>query len=81
MSSASCWPTSLCLRVDQVWTGLYEQLATTDENTNVPKAIRTRLDEAACWRWSWSPSRPAIRGTTVKWLWSLVDGSPGRRRC
>ena len=33
-------------RVDQVWAGLYEQLATTDELTNVPKVIRARLEEA-----------------------------------
>ena len=32
-------------RVDQVWTGLYEQLASPAELTNLPKGLRAELEE------------------------------------
>ena len=41
-------------RVDQVWTGLYEQLAAPDELTNLPKALRTAISRArAVFRANW----------------------------
>ena len=62
-------------RIDQVWQGLYAQLATPAEMTNLPKALRTRLSEAL------APAlHPVVRrvsdgGDTVKYLWELADGS------
>jgi 23S rRNA (adenine2503-C2)-methyltransferase len=62
-------------RVDQVWSGLYEQLAEPAELTNVPKAVRARLDDALPPALEVVDERTSDRGTTVKWLWSLVDGT------
>ncbi len=62
-------------RLDQLWSGLYEQLAAPAAITNLPKDLRTRLDEVL---------PPALRecarrvndgGDTVKYLWELADGS------
>ena len=62
-------------RVDQIWSGLYEQFAEPDDWTNVPKALRqelaTRLPAAL---------RPVTEsasdnGDTIKFLWELDDGS------
>jgi len=64
-------------RVDQVWNGLYQRCARPGEMTELPAALRARLEE--------SPEfRPALRqaarsssdrGQTVKWLWDLDGGS------
>jgi 23S rRNA (adenine2503-C2)-methyltransferase len=62
-------------RVDQVWAGLYEQLAEPAELTNVPKAVRARIDDALPAALRPVDERTSDRGATVKWLWSLVDGT------
>ena len=50
-------------RVDQVWDGLYRQLAEPAEMTSLPKALRGRLDErapaGAGSAWPSRPTRPA----------------------
>ena len=62
-------------RVEQVWHGLYSQLATPAEMTNLPKALRNRLAEEL------TPAlQPVVRrvsdgGDTVKYLWELGDGA------
>ena len=64
-------------RVDQLWSGLYEQLVDPADITNLPAALRRRLaDEPALVR-SLTPvsERKADAGSTVKWLWSLSDGA------
>lgn len=62
-------------RVDQLWDGLYTQLADPADITNLPKALRARLD---------AELPPALRlvtesvsddGDTVKFLWELDGGS------
>jgi 23S rRNA (adenine2503-C2)-methyltransferase len=62
-------------RVDQVWAGLYEQLAEPAELTNLPKAPRARIDDALPPELTPVTEQTSDRGETVKWLWSLVDGT------
>jgi 23S rRNA (adenine2503-C2)-methyltransferase len=59
-------------RVEQVWDGLYRQLAEPAEMTALPKALRARLDAelpAALAPVAESTDR---RGDTVKWLFGLA---------
>lgn len=62
-------------RVDQVWRGWYEQLATNEELTSVPKALRARLDEVAPLALTQVARRVSDDGDTVKYLWQLDDGN------
>lgn len=62
-------------RVDQLWTGLYEQVRDPADITNLPKSLRSRLsDELPV---SLEPVTESVSddGDTVKWLWRLDDGS------
>src|SRR5581483_8669055 len=64
-------------RVDQVWHGLYRELAGPEELSVLPGRLRRRLAESV----ELSPAlrlvtrREADRGKTVKWLWQLDDGA------
>jgi 23S rRNA (adenine2503-C2)-methyltransferase len=62
-------------RVDQLWRGLYEQLADPADLTTLPKALRARLDDEL--PTALTPAAESINadGDTVKWLWQLHDGS------
>ncbi|MCE9623506.1 MAG: 23S rRNA (adenine(2503)-C(2))-methyltransferase RlmN [Actinomycetia bacterium] len=62
-------------RLDQVWDGLYTQLAAPAEITNVPKALRERLAFALPNALTQQVRRVSDGGDTVKYLWSLSDGS------
>ena len=62
-------------RVDQVWKGLYEQLATPAELTSLPKALRARLDDELPFALTEEVHRVSDGGDTVKYLWRLHDGS------
>ena len=62
-------------RVDQVWDGLYRQLAEPAELTTLPRALRSRLDAELPAALARSPSRPTADGDTVKWLFELDDGA------
>ncbi|MGE0727412.1 MAG: 23S rRNA (adenine(2503)-C(2))-methyltransferase RlmN [Acidimicrobiia bacterium] len=62
-------------RVDQVWQGLYAQGRAPSEMTNLPAALRHRLDEAAPAALEVADEQVADRGQTVKTLWSLHDGA------
>jgi 23S rRNA (adenine2503-C2)-methyltransferase len=62
-------------RVDQVWHGLHSESKTPGEMTNLPLALRRRLEHEL---------QPALRlcaesksadGNTVKWLWELDGGA------
>ncbi len=62
-------------RVDQVWAGLYGQLADPAELTNVPKALRARLDEELPPALRLAAESVSDDGDTVKWLWELEGGA------
>ena len=63
-------------RLDQVWSGLYQQLAEPEEMTNLPKALRSRLAEVLPPALQQEVRRVSDGGDTVKYLWRLHDGSP-----
>jgi 23S rRNA (adenine2503-C2)-methyltransferase len=62
-------------RLDQLWSGLYEQLADPTEITNLPKALRTRLDAELPLALDLVTESVSDRGDTVKFLWELEGGS------
>lgn len=63
-------------RLDQVWRGLYEQLASPAEMTSLPKALRDDLDRKLPLALVEEVRRVSDGGDTVKYLWRLHDGSP-----
>ena len=65
-------------RLDQIWGGLYEQLAEPADWTNLPKALRTRVDEALPTALTPVTESVSDRGDTIKFLWEL-DGGAGSR--
>jgi 23S rRNA (adenine2503-C2)-methyltransferase len=62
-------------RVEQVWRGLYEQLATPLELTTLPKPLRTHLAELLPVALAPVTERVSDRGDTVKFLWQLEGGA------
>ncbi|MGQ0830554.1 MAG: 23S rRNA (adenine(2503)-C(2))-methyltransferase RlmN [Microthrixaceae bacterium] len=62
-------------RVDQVWSGLYEHLATPKELTNLPKSLRAELDAVLPPALTPMTESTSDAGDTLKWLWSLDDGA------
>jgi len=62
-------------RVDQVWEGLYEQLAAPDELTTLSKGLRAELQQALPLALDVVTESSSDRGETVKWLWQLHDGT------
>lgn len=61
-------------RLDQLWQGLYEQLATPSEMSNLPRALRSRLDIELPLALAQEVRRISDDGDTVKYLWRLHDG-------
>ncbi len=62
-------------RVDQIWSGLYEQLAEPAELTAVPKALRAQVAESLPLALDVVAESTSDGGETVKWLWELHDGT------
>ena len=62
-------------RLDQVWEGLYAQLADPADITNLPKALRSRLDLELPTALTAVTESVSDRGDTVKFLWELAGGS------
>lgn len=62
-------------RVDQVWRALWSELRIPDEMTNVPSAVRARLDEHLPPSLEEVERRQSADGRTTKFLFRLVDGS------
>ena len=62
-------------RLDQVWQGLYTQLAPPAEITNLPKALRERLAAELPPALTQVIRRVSDQGDTVKYLWQLGDGN------
>ncbi len=66
-------------RVDQLWQGLYARGASLAELTDVPKALRLRLDAELPAALTPLAESTSADGDTVKWLWGLADAqdAPG----
>jgi len=62
-------------RLDQIWQGLYQNLATPEEMTNLPKALRATLGERLQPALQVVVRRVSDGGDTVKYLWELHDGT------
>lgn len=62
-------------RLDQLWDGLYTNLAAPADITNVPKALRERIALELPTALTQEVRRVSDGGDTVKYLWSLADGS------
>ncbi len=62
-------------RLDQVWAGLYEQLAAPADITNLPKTLRSRIDEQLPLALDLVAESVSDEGDTVKFLWELAGGS------
>jgi len=62
-------------RVDQLWKGLYEQLAEPADLTTLPKALRGRLEAELPAALSTVVERVSDDGDTVKYLFELDGGS------
>lgn len=62
-------------RVDQVWQGLYDQLAEPDELTNLPKALRAELSDRLPTALTPVTESVSGNGDTIKFLWELDGGS------
>jgi 23S rRNA (adenine2503-C2)-methyltransferase len=61
-------------RLDQIWQGLYQNLSTPAEMTNLPKALRATLTERLSPALQVVVRRVSDGGDTVKYLWELHDG-------
>ncbi len=61
-------------RLDQVWQGLYQNLSTPAEMTNLPKALRETLAERLIPALQVVVRSVSDGGDTVKYLWELHDG-------
>ena len=62
-------------RVDQVWDGLYTHLDDLVDITNIPVALRGRLDAELPFALEPVVASTSDDGATVKWLYSLSDGA------
>ncbi len=62
-------------RLDQLWDGLYTQLADPADITNLPKALRARLDHDLPTALRLVTESVSDDGDTVKFLWELDGGS------
>ncbi len=60
-------------RLDQLWSGLYEQLSDPADITNLPKALRARLDDEL--PLALVTESVSDAGDTVKFLWEIGGGS------
>ncbi len=62
-------------RVDQVWSGLYDQCTEPEAWTNLPKAMRADLAEQLPGALAPVTESVSASGDTVKFLWELDGGS------
>jgi 23S rRNA (adenine2503-C2)-methyltransferase len=62
-------------RLDQVWHGLYDQLAAPEELTNLPKQLRAELSSRLPTALAPVTESVSDNGDTVKFLWELDGGS------
>jgi 23S rRNA (adenine2503-C2)-methyltransferase len=61
-------------RTDQVWRGLWERGVRPGDMTDLPKALRDRLEAALVPALHEVSRSVSSDGQTTKWLWALADG-------
>ena len=62
-------------RLDQLWQGLYRDLAEPDQITTLPTDLRRELLERLPAALALDTRSEGDGGDTVKWLWKLADGA------
>jgi len=62
-------------RIDQLWQGLYSDLASPADITTLPASLRGELSEHLPAALSEDRRSVSDDGQTIKWLWRLADGS------
>ncbi|MEM8745850.1 MAG: 23S rRNA (adenine(2503)-C(2))-methyltransferase RlmN [Actinomycetota bacterium] len=62
-------------RLDQLWSGLYEQLRSPDEITNLPKGLRARLTDELPLSLTAVTESVSDQGDTIKFLWEISGGA------
>jgi len=62
-------------RVDQIWDGLYTQLANPADITNLPRRLRAELSESLPFALNPVTESVSENGDTIKFLWELAGGS------
>jgi 23S rRNA (adenine2503-C2)-methyltransferase len=62
-------------RAQQLFEGLYEQRRPLGELTNIPKALRVRLEELLPHSFTADTMQVSDEDTTAKWLWRAADGA------
>lgn len=61
-------------RIDQIWEGLHTHGTEPADWTNLPKALRHRLDDELPRALAPAAESVSDDGQTIKWLWTLGDG-------
>ena len=62
-------------RREQIWRGIYEQHSDIEDLSTLPKALRSRLVEAAPRALQLVTESVSDGGETIKFLWELHDGA------
>ncbi len=68
-------PDQPAYRVNQIWRGLYAECRRPAEMTNLPRLLRSRLDDALAPSFRLAAESLSEDGKTVKWSWALSDGA------
>jgi len=71
---ASLLPDQPRYRTDQVWRGLWERGVRPSQMTDLPKALRERLETELVPALQEASRSASSDGRTTKWLWQLADG-------
>ena len=71
---ASLLPDQPRYRTDQVWRGLWERGVRPSQMTDLPKALRERLETELVPALQEASRSASSDGRTTKWLWQLGDG-------
>jgi 23S rRNA (adenine2503-C2)-methyltransferase len=61
-------------RIQQMWTGLYEQFQSVDEITTLSAALRQKLNDSLPTSLVLVRESVSDKGDTIKFLWQLADG-------
>jgi 23S rRNA (adenine2503-C2)-methyltransferase len=62
-------------RAEQLWRGLYERCVPVQDMTDIPTSLRARLEQEVGYALGEAAESATSDGDTVKWLWTLRDGT------